>query len=459
MTRIQTAPPASVDEGYAFFESLLNSERRPDIRTYRLERMELLVSRLGNPQDRFRCVHVAGTKGKGSTSAYAAELLAEFRGTCGLYCSPHVNSYRERIRLIGLPDGEGSVLKAMRRIHREILAMETDGDAIPTTFEALTACAFLAFVEAGLEWAVLEVGLGGRLDATNVVTPEVGLITAIGMDHMDFLGPTIGHIAAEKAGISKPGVPLVVMPNTELVERVIAETATSKGAVLHQLSDAQTPPLSVDADGTRVHLPGAPPVKLRMNGTVQGRNVAVVLAALALTDLEADMAASPVRTAAALSRAWQPGRFELLSIRGRTLVLDGAHTAESVATTRETLVAMGIRPACAVFGTSTGRDPVPLVRALGPVERLILTRAGDFRPQPPEAMLDLPGMPGPAFVLVRSDPRDALTEALGSVPPGSAVLVFGSLHLVGAVRRSLGIGDDDLAADRLERPLGERQWP
>ena len=459
MTRIQTAPPTSVDEGYAFFESLLNSERRPDIRTYRLERMEVLVSRLGNPQDRFRSIHIAGTKGKGSTAAYAAELLAEFHQACGLYCSPHVNSYRERIRLIGIPDGETPVLRAMQRIHAEILAMEADGDPIPTTFEALTACAFVAFVEAGVTWAVLEVGLGGRLDATNVVKPEVAAITAIGMDHMEFLGPTIGHIAAEKAGVAKPGVPLVVMPNGELVENVIAETATSKGAVLHQLSDARTPPLSVDAGGTRIHLPGAPPVQLRMNGAVQGRNVAVVLAALALTDLETDLAAFPLRTAAALSRAWQPGRFELLTIRGRTLVLDGAHTAESVATTRETLLAMGIRTSCAVFGTSSGRDPVPLVRALGPVPRLIFTRAGDFRPQQPDRMLALPGMPGPDGTSVRAEPADALSEAMDSVPEGSAVLIFGSLHLVGAVRRALGIGQEDLAADRLRRPLGGRRWP
>lgn len=468
MTRVQTTPPSTVDEGYAFFESLLNSERRPDIRTYRLERMELLVKRLGNPQDGFRSIHVAGTKGKGSTSAYLAEIVAEFRGRCGLYCSPHVNSYQERIRLIGVPDAEGPVLRAMRQLHSEILLMEAEGDPVPTTFEALTACAFVAFVEAGLDWAVLEVGLGGRLDATNVVVPEVGVITAIGMDHMEFLGPTIGHIAAEKAGIAKPGAPLVVMPNDAEVESIIHQTASSRGATVIQLQARDLPAVTVGPEGTYLLLPGTDDdpasdsvnaegslgVQLRMNGAVQAKNVGVALAALRCTELGPEMLAEPRRVAGALARAWQPGRFELVRISGRTLVMDGAHTAESVATTRDTLAAMGISPECAVFGTSTGRDPVPLVRALGPLPRFIFTRAGDFRPQSPAAMAALPGMPEAPTILVVQDPAEALEEALRLVPDGAAVLVVGSLHLVGAVRRALGTGGEDLALDRYRRPLG-----
>ena len=212
--------------GYVNYEKQV---RYPyDAVTFNLSRMEEVLERLGRPQDRFQCVHIAGTKGKGSTSVMVESVLRSAGYRTGIYTSPHLHTFRERIRL-----GSGLMTKAdlVALLDRCKPAIE----AVPeiTAFEVMTALAFQYFAENGVEWAVLEVGLGGRLDATNVVHPAVCAITSLSYDHVELLGHTLSLIAFEKAGIIKPGVPVVSAPQEPeamaVIRRVCADTGAQPG--------------------------------------------------------------------------------------------------------------------------------------------------------------------------------------------------------------------------------------
>ena len=212
--------------GYVNYEKQV---RYPyDAVTFNLSRMEEVLERLGRPQDRFQCVHIAGTKGKGSTSVMVESVLRSAGYRTGIYTSPHLHTFRERIRL-----GSGLMTKAdlVALLDRCKPAIE----AVPeiTAFEVMTALAFQYFAENGVEWAVLEVGLGGRLDATNVVHPAVCAITSLSYDHVELLGHTLSLIAFEKAGIIKPGVPVVSAPQEPeamaVIRRVCADTGAQSG--------------------------------------------------------------------------------------------------------------------------------------------------------------------------------------------------------------------------------------
>ncbi len=318
------------DTGFRHFESRTNLERlQPQLRLYRLERMEALLKKLGSPERTLPVVHIAGSKGKGSTAAYTTSLLAASGYTVGLYMSPHVTGYRERFSVIPprratgevveptdpaaalLPGGdtyESALAETTYRIWsavEEISRAGTEDDDLPTTFELLTALAFLFFPAVGCDWIVLETGLGGRLDATNVCRPEVAVITRIELEHTDYLGDTIEKIATEKAGIIKKGVPVVCAAQrheaADVFRRIAAEREAplteipaeeevgSEGTVLSEgaaaPSDRRRTPGNLPWRG-HAEIPGAllPPydrepddtfitLSPRMVGTVQRRNI------------------------------------------------------------------------------------------------------------------------------------------------------------------------------------------
>jgi dihydrofolate synthase/folylpolyglutamate synthase len=199
----------NLSEAFAYIESFTNFEKKTTMveREYRLDRMRFLLSSFGNPERAFKTIHVAGSKGKGSTAAFAASILAASGEKTGLYTSPHVASYRERITVNGEEYPDGAYVSAVGRIRDFVESMdEADfpGGTSPTTFELLTLLGFLMFKESSCRWAVIETGIGGRLDATNLILPEVSVLTPIELEHTDILGSTIAAIAREKAGIIKP---------------------------------------------------------------------------------------------------------------------------------------------------------------------------------------------------------------------------------------------------------------
>ena len=283
-----------------------------------LENTRALLAALGNPERGFLSLHIAGTNGKGSTAAMCASCLQKSGYVTGLYTSPYLENYRERIRVNGQCIPEAALLRGVREIMAACAALERTGVS-PTTFEIGTALAFWYFREAGAQVAVVECGLGGRLDCTNVITPIVSMIAAIGMDHMAQLGDTIEDIAREKAGIIKPGVPAVVMRQSEEILNIFRE----KG----EITVAEEPePVEITPYGSRFRLPFGE-FSIRLPGRHQMRNASLALyglraSGLTLKNLEAG-----------LREAEWPGRLEWL---GDTL-LDGAHNPQGARTLREYL--------------------------------------------------------------------------------------------------------------------------
>lgn len=217
-------------EALAYLYSLTNYERTPTdnyVATLKLDRIRELLARLGNPHERYRTIHVAGTKGKGSTCAFIASCLRQLGLRVGLYTSPHLNSFRERIRVndqLIEPETVAALAQQIKEAARDLPDI--------TTFEATTAMGFLHFSNQNVDWAVIEVGLGGRLDATNVITPQVSVITSISYDHQHLLGDTLTSIATEKAGIIKSGVPVVTQSQVAEAMAVIERAARERSAPL-----------------------------------------------------------------------------------------------------------------------------------------------------------------------------------------------------------------------------------
>jgi dihydrofolate synthase/folylpolyglutamate synthase len=395
-----------------------------------LAAMRAALAGLGEPQLRIPAVHVAGTNGKGSVTAMVDAALRAGGQRVGRYTSPHLHRFVERIAIDGDPVDEALAQRECDRL----LALMAAG-AIPTLtfFEAATALGWMCFAAAGVERVVLEVGLGGRLDATNVCAPEVTAITGIALDHQGYLGDTIAAIAAEKAGILKPGVPCVLGPTLrgpsearsaiEAVARRVGAPLIDAPAVRVRALDAAGAALDVDAGG------GVLPVTVNLGGAFQVDNAATAVGVLgALRDLGRGVDRGAVRAGLAAAR-W-PGRME----RVGDVILDGGHNPDGVAALCAT---PGLPPVSAiVFGASSDkpwREMLARLTAAFPGARRCFAAAPLPRAVPPEAMREAFG--GEAF----ASPSAALAAARG----GGVVLACGSLYLVAAVRADLlGIVND-----------------
>lgn len=297
-----------------------------------LDRITAMLEELGSPQKRFRALHVGGTNGKGSVSAVAASVLRQAGFRTGLYTSPHLIEYRERVRLDGVPMPPGLV----RQYAAEIAPMAEGHGA--SFFEATTALAFAAFARAGAEVVVVEVGLGGRLDATNIIAPEVCAITNVAYDHAQYLGETLQEIAGEKAGIIKTGVPAVVGSLPDRLLKVIELQARGVGAPLLLVGrDAATENVQVGPGGTRFtyrseRFPEGLALDTPLLGAHQAHNA--TLALLMLEQFVPALDEAAIRSG--LEAVDWPGRFQVVRTPGPTWVFDVAHNtagARALATT------------------------------------------------------------------------------------------------------------------------------
>ncbi|MCG3178109.1 MAG: Folylpolyglutamate synthase [Phycisphaerae bacterium] len=417
--------------------------------SYDLGRMQRLCDALGRPQDNFASVHVAGTIAKGSVAAMTAYLAAGGGKRVGLYISPHLVDIRERIvllerrggRVVEEPISEAAFVAAMNRVAP---ALDRLADDPPTFFELMTAVAFVALDAMGVDLAVLEVGLGGRLDATNVVTPRAAAITPIGMDHMRQLGNTIESIAGEKAAIIKPGVPAVSAPQRPAAGQVIARFAREQMAPL--LTVGREISLSTQPTG------GAGPRRWRAKVATPsrtfdefivpllGRHQAVSAAvALGLVDqlLEGGWSMDLPGAMAGLEQARWPGRLDL---RGRRpwIVLDGAHTVEALrAVLRALPETFDYRRLIVVAGCLADKDRRGLMGALANAADIVVATQSDHPHRAdPASLLELLAILGPSVrrYLSLSAPM-AMDMALNLAGPNDMVLVTGSLYLVGLVMK------------------------
>lgn len=401
-----------------------------------LGRIEKLLALMGNPERRYKTVHVTGTNGKGSTTAMLAAILRAAGIRTGMYTSPHLSDYTERFVVGGDQISHAELAAAIAHTRGFVDAMVADGWEHPTEFEVLTAAAFHYFAVAGVEYAVIEVGLGGLLDSTNVITPVVSVITNVSLEHTDRCGDTIAAIAAHKAGIIKPGVPAVTAARGEALD-VIRREAEAKEAPLAVLGrDFYAE--SAGLDGWRQQVAfvsrrhgdlGRFAVSLL--GRHQAENAAVaIMAALVLAEGEQRVFPAAVRDGLVAVR-W-PGRFEV--VPGRPLVIiDGAHNPAGAAVLRATLdeVFPG-RPVFFVLGILADKDiagvTAALVRAADGV--VAVKPLSDRAAEPAAVLAGLAARRAEAAATV-AEGVDRAREMAG---PDGLVCVAGSLYLVGPAR-------------------------
>ena len=396
-----------------------------------LERVRHLLAALGSPHLAVPAVLVAGTNGKGSTAALLAAMCRAAGYRTGLYTSPHLEAVTERLAVDGRAIDDGALAG-----HLEEILARTDSDGPPTYFEALTVAAFRHFLTAGVEIAVLEVGLGGRLDATNVAEPVLSLITSIARDHAEHLGAGLAAVAGEKAGILRRGAPAIAWTEDGEVEAVLRDRAREVGSELicapqrvrmvPSAGGGGVPQrVSLRTGGDRVY-----DLELHLAGRHQLRNLAVaVLAAEVLAGRGWHRLDAAAIAGGARSCRW-PGRLEAVDLPdGRRVILDGAHNPAAVAAVAD-FVRRLPEPPDLLFGAMGDKAVGEMLPALAAVTgRVVLTRPSGRRAADPRELRPLvAGRP----VVIEPDPGRALDEALAGCEHG--LLVCGSIYLVGEVR-------------------------
>lgn len=400
-----------------------------------LAAIDAVCQRLGRPERKVESVLVAGTNGKGSTAATLAAITEEAGLATGLYTSPHLIAVTERIR-IGPDDIAPDELDDLLG---EVFAAADGAPAVPVTyFEAMTAAAFAAFARRRLDLAVLEVGLGGRFDATNVAPASVSVVTSISLDHIDELGGTVAAIAAEKAGIFRPGRPALVESPLEAAQEVFRGAARSVGAQLHEMGEEiRLEHGETSLSGTRFRLttPVRPyALETPLPGAHQASNAATAVRAAEL--LRPSLSAAAITRGVASVR-W-PGRLERFRVRGATVLLDGCHNVGGAQALGRFLAETRMAPDL-VFGAMTDKDVEGMAAALGPaVARIRLVPVGSPRAAAPEEL-------SRRFAAARPDaaPAPSLSEAMEEFlerPSSETIIIAGSLYLVGEARAALLAG-------------------
>ncbi|MFP8873704.1 MAG: folylpolyglutamate synthase/dihydrofolate synthase family protein [Myxococcota bacterium] len=451
-------PIENVTQAAAWLESLINLERDPSLRSGRfdLEPIRRLLERLDHPEAGLSIVHVAGSKGKGSTCLFAEAILRTGGELVGTFTSPHLERWTERFRLDGREvEGEelAHVVETMRP-HVELMRRE-DPTHAPTFFDATTAAALILFARAGVDRALLEVGLGGRLDSTNVVEPASTCVTQIELEHTDRLGDTLAAIAGEKAGILKSGVPCVAGRLEASAEAVVVARAEEVGAPLRRLGhefdaveleagseafQASCPEgtgrgfLYRDAGGLEACL------GLRVLGSHQIDNAALAVAAVG--NLPGWSDSKLIESARiGLLEAHLPGRLELLQESPRVLV-DSAHTARSAMALRRVLDETEVGVQIFVLSMSRDKNAKAVLSALISADSKIwLTRAEPHRSADPRELARLCQSLAPGCsVQWEEDPRIAIEAARRACGPDDLLCCSGSVYLAGIARAVLGRG-------------------
>jgi dihydrofolate synthase/folylpolyglutamate synthase len=407
-------------------------------RAAKLDRMRALLAALGDPHTRFPSLLVAGTKGKGSTVALVASMLRAAGFRTGRYTSPHLVNWRERIAIDDRPISVSQVLTLAEEVRGAVASLSADLGQ-PTTFEVGTLFAFLEFARAEVSVAVVEVGVGGRFDATNVLEPLASAITPISFDHTQTLGPTLTEIARHKAGILRSSRTGVISPQPAEAAAAIAAEARSVGAELEWIGRDWCWSGADDEDRVTVGRCGVDlplvEARLALRGEHQRDNAATAVGLVAaLGRAEPSLAVSRAALAEGLATVRWPGRLQVLRDRP-WLVVDGAQNAGSAEALRRALEAMA--PADSnvtlVLGVSAGKDTEGILRALAPLaRRIVVTRSRHERAASPAELAQAVARVAPGRrVEVAPDLDTALDRVFASAQGSDLVLVTGSLFLVG----------------------------
>jgi dihydrofolate synthase/folylpolyglutamate synthase len=440
----EAAPISSLEDAERFLEGLLDVEKLPRLPYARLdvEPARRLLARVGDPQRSLRVLHVAGSKGKGSTALLSESILGAAGERVGTFSSPHLERWTERFRLGGaeVPGADLAAAVELLRPHVEAQRRE-DAAHAPTFFDVTTAAAFLLFREFRVDRAVVEVGLGGRLDSTNVVEPEVACITTIELEHTDRLGKTHAAIAAEKAGIVKPRRPVVTGALRPEAAAVVEARARALDAPLVRLgAELDVRIVRADASGLRIELrDGALAIEaaLPLLGAHQAANAALAVACVRrLSGFDDARTADAARRGLAVARL--PGRVELLS-RTPLLLVDGAHTAESARALASALALLPRARTRLVLSVSAGKDLPSILAALLPAaDEVFVTRADATRSLAAADVAAAVRAAAPHTpVHAVPNPFLALRAAREGLGPCDLLCATGSIYLAGIARRVL----------------------
>jgi dihydrofolate synthase/folylpolyglutamate synthase len=440
---------ADLDEATRYLYSRTNVEalspKKVPAQVWKLDRMEALMEALDNPHRTFRSVHVAGSKGKGSVCEMTSAALVGCGLTTGLYTSPHISEIRERIRLNGQMVSERDFVSIISEVAVAAEAIRRRS-GIATFFELMTAAAFVHFAKEAVDVAVIEVGLGGRLDSTNVLTPDVCAITSIQLEHTHILGDTLDKIAREKAGIIKAGIPVITIPQQKpMVLEAIKEVAAREGApiaVIGQTVDFSSRFETTSQLGAHMRVSLSTPrmqfehVAVPLKGEHQAMNCGLALAILDRLK-ERGVAITERRAAAGLAQTPNPARMELIYSQPR-IVVDGAHNPESIHALMKSLGAhIKYDSLIVIFGCAADKDITGMLSRLGTgADKIIFTKAdGNARAADPRELhrrfAELPGK----MSQVAPSLKEAINMAAKAAQKDDLICITGSFYLAGEAKK------------------------
>ncbi len=422
----------ALDYIYSFVDFSRTHQENLSPENFDLTRMDQFMDILGSPQNDFRSLHVAGSKGKGSVSAFCCSVLLAAGYKVGLYTSPHLKDFEERMQVDQVPISRDTLVKYVEEIKPAVAS-------VPglTSFEIMTGLAFLFFAREEVDIAVVEVGLGGRLDATNIITPEVSVITSLYLDHVSILGDTLDKIAAEKGGIIKPGIPVVSAPQHDLAMPVLKEIAARNGSTLIQVElEFPSEILTKSLDGqtfsiTKTDQGRVDEYQIPLLGDFQVINAVTAFAALDVLRTRGFRIENSAVQEGFKEVNW-PARFEILR-RQPPLIVDSAHNPASMGKLRETIDEFFPElPLILVFGISEDKQLDGMyVEILPRVSHLICTRADHPRAMDPVALLARAGeVDGESIPEVKK----ALEKALNLAGNTKLVVVTGSIFVAASAR-------------------------
>lgn len=411
-----------------------------------LERMELLMDALGHPEHHLRFVHVAGTNGKGSTCAYLASILEEAGLRVGLFTSPYIEVFEERIRVSGQMIAPSDLFEATQQVREAARAVEEQRGEHPTEFELMCAVALLHFAQSACDVVVLEVGLGGRFDATNIVHADLCVITPISLDHTDVLGSTLDQIAYEKAGIVKEGNLVVSAPQRAEARAVLERQGEEVDASLVFLDPHEVSGGMIDRTGGRqLFTYRGAEFTTSLLGSYQSLNASLAVLAvrmLAQATTLLDLDGSPLEACIheGIAKTLWPGRFEIIGHHPLTIV-DGAHNADGARVLRESIDSLRLdaaSPIVFVMGVLSDKDFEAMIDEVAEVGSAFIT----YTPESPRALdahelarfiaMRVPG----AIVHAASSVDEALRCAAEKASPEGSIVAFGTLYAIDAVKRA-----------------------
>ncbi len=446
-------PIETYEQSVAFWNSRINYEKigmPQDMGALKLDRMRLLLEHLGNPQQQYQAIHITGTKGKGSTATMIASVLQAAGYRVGLYTSPHLVHIEERVQVNKQPIDRMAIIRCMNAVAIACERVEAQGEAPPTFFEIITAVGFLHFAQSKVDLAVLEVGMGGRFDATNVVDPLVSIITSISLDHIEQLGSTLESIASEKAGITKPHRPIVSG----------VRDAGPAEVIRHIASQLQSPLYRLGVEFDRDWHPGdvttsiqpevkwtssnsySPWYQLHLWGRHQADNAAIAIQALKVAE-QSGIKISSEAYAQGLSQAVIPGRLEVFR-QAPWHILDAAHNAASIGVLLEWLKLLPAQQYQFLFAVSKDKQIRDMLQLLIPhSSRIIFTRySSSTRGGDPNHLLHLWHELGGTHAEVVDHPALGWETLVKEAKPTDAICATGSVFLVGEIRQHLLVKTD-----------------